>query len=84
MVGKIDTLTHSALYMKHRRAHQEYVRRTLTRGWDAVSQSADKLVMDMVESRRDVPCQLRTGDASVIRVIHVQEAEGIFGLKKLR
>ena len=84
MVGKIDTLTHSALYIKHRRALQEHIRRTLTRRWDEVFQSANKLVMDLIESRCDVPSQLRTGNASVICVVHVHEAEGVFGLKKLR
>jgi hypothetical protein len=67
--------------MKRRCAFQEYTRHTLTSGWDAVSQSADKLIMDLIESGCDVPRQLGTADASVIRVVHVQEAEGVFGLK---
>jgi hypothetical protein len=69
--------------MKHRRAFREHTRHTLTSGWDAVSQSTDKLIMDLVESGCDVPCQLGTDDASVIRVVHVQEFEGVFGLKEL-
>lgn len=39
--------------------------------------------MDVVESGCDVPCQLRTGDTSVICVVHVQEAKGVLGLKEL-
>ena len=70
--------------MKRRRALQKHIRRTLTRRWNVVFQSADKLVMDLVESLRDVPCQLRAGNASVIRVVHVHEAEGVSGLKKLK
>ena len=60
------------------------MRRTLTRRRDAVFQSTDKLLVDLIESRCDVPCQLRTDDASVIRVVLVQEDEGVSCLKNLR
>jgi len=59
------------------------MRHTLINRWDKVSQSADKLIMDWVESGRDVPSQLGTDDISLIRVIRVQVAEGVFGLKEL-
>jgi hypothetical protein len=39
--------------------------------------------MDLVESGCNVPGQLRTDDSSVIGVVHVQETEGVFGLKEL-
>lgn len=39
--------------------------------------------MDWVESGCEVPSQLRTDDISLIRVIHVQVAESVFGLKEL-
>jgi hypothetical protein len=60
------------------------MRHTVTSRWDAVSQSTDKLIMDLIESRCDVPCQLGTDDASVIHIVHVQEDEGVSGLKNLR
>jgi hypothetical protein len=37
----------------------------------------------LVEGGCDVPGQLRTDDISVISVVHVQVAEGVFGLKEL-
>jgi hypothetical protein len=60
------------------------MRHTLTSGWDAISQSTNKLIMDLIESCSYVPCQLGTDDASVIHVVYVQEFEGVFGLKELR
>jgi hypothetical protein len=39
--------------------------------------------MDLVESRCDVSGQPGTDYTSVIRVVHVQEAEGVFDLKEL-
>ena len=39
--------------------------------------------MYWVESGRDVSSQLGTDDISLIRVIRIQVAEGVFGLKKL-
>jgi hypothetical protein len=83
MVGRTDTLTHSALYMDHRRALYKYIRHTLINRRDEVTQSTNKLIMDCVESGCDVPGQLRADNISLIRVIHVQIAEGEFGLKKL-
>ena len=83
MVGKIETLTHSTLNMSHRHVFQKCTGRTLINGWDEVPQSTNKFIMNLVESGRNVPGQLRTGDSSVIDVVHVQVAEGIFGLNGL-
>jgi len=77
MVGKVDTLTHSALYINHTHVLEEYMRHTLIN-------RPSKLIMGWVESGCDVPSQLGTDDISLIRIIHVQVAEGIFGLKKLK
>ena|SRR5258708_29811225 len=81
MVGRTDTLTHSALYINHRRALYKYMRHALINRWDEVIQSTNKLIMDCVESGCDVPGQLRTDNVSLMRVIHIQVAEGVFGLK---
>ncbi len=83
MVGRTDTLTHSALYINHRRALYKYMRHTLINRRDEVTQSTNKLIMDCVESGCDVPGQFRTDNISLIRVIHVQVAKGVFGLKEL-
>jgi hypothetical protein len=84
MVGTIDTLTHSTLYMNDRDALQEYMRHTIIHRWNTVSQRADNLIMNWVESCCDVPGQLQTGDIPVIHVFHVQKLDGIFKLKELR
>jgi hypothetical protein len=69
--------------MSHRRMFQKYMGRTLINRWDEVSQSTNKFIMDLVKSGSDVSGQLGTDDSSVIAVVHVQVAEGVFGLKKL-
>jgi hypothetical protein len=57
--------------------------RTLIDRWDEVSQCINKFIMDLVESGCNVPSHLRTHDSSVIGVVHVQETDGVFGLKEL-
>ena len=71
--------------MNHMRAFREYMRHALINRWDEVSQSTNKLIMDCVENGcdGDVPGQPRTDSISLIRVIHVQVAEGVLGLKEL-
>jgi hypothetical protein len=55
-VGRIDTLTQSALPMNYRIIFND-VSPTFTIRWDALSNGCVELIIDLRKSGRDVPCQ---------------------------
>ena len=68
--------------MKHR--HIRNVPHTFANYWNTVTQSTDKLIVDLIECGRKVSRQSRAKDTSVVSIIYVQEGNGEFGLDELK